>query len=444
MALVDWRALPSDVVVEIFSKLPHQDRLSASVVCKSWRKCLFDASLWHDYLLKVSIYSNEERLKAKYLTETCGKYVRRADINFQSSIPANVEVALYILEVLCVNPNVQYVKLCPASGRLEHQQRSVINRYVDALKALIKCSRKLKGIAFGCIEEIVDNAEEFLSKLCEYHSNTIHYLYLASVKENPENYKILDISPRAFSRFCNLQRLSVDYDYLSSELLENLARANHVPLIRIDIHLHGVWHCRTSIPDSIWQRLCEHSPKLEICLTLLHSRTGVGLLMNILQPSMRLVRYSQYFCSNINVPAINFIAETFARSFQSIVIVDSMEKFQPALYRAPREDPFVMLAWRCENLTDFTLIGYNIAISDLIAVARLRGRQLKQLKVPECCIEYQEEGNLSNDQLDQEVSNWLEQPWSPILDEDLHRALINWQIDAVGVYLPTIFAEQTW
>lgn len=90
------------------------------------------------------------------------------------------------------------------------------------------------------------------------------------------------------------------------------------------------------------------------------------------------------------------------------------------------------------------LLGYNIAVNDLIAVARLRGKQLKQLKVPDCCIEYHEERTMNYRRLTNEVSKWLQQPWGPINNEDLHQALVNWQVDAVGVYMPTIFTEQTW
>lgn len=237
----------------------------------------------------------------------------------------------------------------------------IFNRYVNAMKTLIECSRKLQGIAFGCIEEIIDNADDFLKKLSQYHSKTLRYLYLASVKENPENYKFLNISPLALSDFSCLQKLSLDYDYLCNDLLENLAQPDHTPLVKFDIHIHGIYRERQTVVDGVWRRLCDHSPNLEICLTLLHSPVAANLLTTILQPSMRLVRFSQYFCSTINVSAINFIAETYASSFRSMCIIDSMENFEAEFYHAPEEDPFVMLAWRCEQLTDLTLIGmYNL------------------------------------------------------------------------------------
>ncbi|GAB6018963.1 hypothetical protein CHUAL_000604 [Chamberlinius hualienensis] len=445
--MLDWSKLPSVVVVEILTYLSRKDRLLSSSVCTSWRKCLFCACHWRDFVLRITIDgTTENRLRTKCLVEKIGKFVREVVIYFDSSVPTNVNLTAQVLETIAKNPNLQYVKLCPTSGRLEHTESSAVIRYVDALKTIITKSRKLKGIAFGCVEEIVDNADQFLQLFRKHQSHTLRHLYLASVKENPECYKLLDLSPAMFADFISLQSLSIDYDYLSEDLLENLSRSDHVPLLRLDIHVHGssLNGRKRPISDAVWKKLGDHCPSLEISLTLLHSTQATHQLMDILRPSMRLARFSQYFCATINVTAIYFIAYTFVKSFRSICIIDSMEHFNADLYDAQEEDPFVMLAWRCENLLEFTLIGYKIAMDDLIAIVRLRSAKLKLFKIPDCCIEYSYDSVADYDVLCHEVSDLLDQTWSPIANEDLHPALIDWQTDAVGMYITQIFSQQMW
>jgi len=46
-----------------------------------------------------------------------------------------------------------------------------------------------------------------------------------------------------------------------------------------------------------------------------------------------------------------------------------------------RQDPFVMMAWRCKQLEEIVVHGYLMDPHNLVGIARLRGRQLKRLEV---------------------------------------------------------------
>lgn len=47
----------------------------------------------------------------------------------------------------------------------------------------------------------------------------------------------------------------------------------------------------------------------------------------------------------------------------------------------------VMLCWRCKNLINLTVIGYEITELDIIAMARLRGESLQSFLFAASCIQ---------------------------------------------------------
>ena len=58
---------------------------------------------------------------------------------------------------------------------------------------------------------------------CQYENPNVpslKSLHLASVKTNLEVYGLIDIHATLFQPFKNLQTLSLDYDYLSNQLLQ--------------------------------------------------------------------------------------------------------------------------------------------------------------------------------------------------------------------------------
>jgi len=103
------------------------------------------------------------------------------------------------------------------------------------------------------------------------------------------------------------------------------------------------------------------------------------------------------------------------------------------------ENILVMLAWRCKNLEELTLIGFELSEIDLLAITRLRGDSLKQLLVPDCCIYlmnskmledegyYEEDkvfldyaSNSIHNQVISEIAKPLNRSWTPLNSNDLN------------------------
>lgn len=403
--------------------------------------------------------NSQSRRKAKHLAECCGKFVREAVVEFNSKHIGNVKECLRILKILSRNVNLEKFALRPLSCQVEWPIRDAVDTkdmYLDALEQIIRNSKKLKHISLGCISDLLDHAEEWLPLLAAFQGESMEVLHLSSVKEDPESYGLIDLPLRDLGNLSNLHTLGIDYDYVSVSLFDTLMQKGHAPLERLIIHVHGVEPGHEKIPNHTWQRMVKQNPSLEVTLNLIHSIDGTLALLDILQPAMPVAHLRMFFCQHLNTAAIGFISQHNCNTLQSIHIVDGFcLDYGPNQYvTATQENPFVMLAWRCHNLRHFTLTGYRIDTEDVIAIARLRGTQLKTLDIPRCCLvstEIEERGNMSWSALDaahqrciDEVSKSIGWEWQPIEETELHLAVVDPMADAEAAYLNLLLQDQTW
>lgn len=239
-------------------------------------------------------------------------------------------------------------------------------RFTDSLEAIIKNARRLKHLSVGCLEDLGDHANVLLPLLAEHQSTTLETLHLATVKEDPDSYGLIEMPVSDLHTLCHLQVLGIDYDYVTTELLDGFSTCNRAnKLERLIIHVHGIEHGHEKIANDAWHHLVVTNPTVEVTLNLIHSADGATSLLDILRPALPLAHLRMFFCQLINVAAMNFIARHMAARLRSVHIIDAMLNMMPNSYYAlfdnlSDEDPFVMLAWKCSRLTHFTLIGQSL------------------------------------------------------------------------------------
>ncbi|XP_074649636.1 F-box only protein 33-like [Tubulanus polymorphus] len=451
-----WASLPSIIIVEILSYLTLKDRLSAVSSCKRWRDCLWHPLLWPRITFKLS-RDGSSRSRSKHLAENCGRFIREANIDFSSKTSWDVKECAQLLGILAENRNLLKLSLKPSNCHIEWPERNtqnVLETFHGSIENIIKNSRRLKHVSFGCLEEIVSYSDYVLDLLAEYQSHSLQSLHIASIKEDPDSYSLCDLDYGHFQALANLKYLSIDYDYLTNELLEAFMRDHHVGLEKLIVNVHGIQPTptRNKISNRTWWRSVRYSPKLRVTLNLIHSIDGVHHLLDILQPSMPLAHLRMLFCSEINIPAIDFIAQHNSSTFETLHVIDGFVKGRANVYETNAdEDPFVMLAWKCPLLTKLTMIGYDFAEDDLVAIARLRGPKLSTFELAESCISTMIEqedsdvwvqvGQISQQARD-EISKSLGRNWRPLPDSMLHSAVKDSHADADTAYMKLLLKDQ--
>jgi len=368
-----------------------------------------------------------QKRQSLFRSQLFARTLRHTVLHLNSHSPAALRNGLKILENIKFNDRIQSFTILPTHlnvGWSEDSSSHVLDRYISAIESICLNAKNLEHFALGCIEELLDHADAFLVLLgqrachhqrristpnqtcrsnstvalfddscvtCQYENPNVpslKSLHLASVKTNLEVYGLIDIHATLFQPFKNLQTLSLDYDYLSNQLLQILASPDRSPLRRFDIHIHSYEEETQPILDRCWRNLVLTSPNLQVGIALLHSFEAVENLLLILRPSMPLTHFKSFFCQSINIAAINFMGKHYRSSLKSIHIVDGFVEAMPISYEnlTQTEDPFVMLAWKCCKLESLKILGYEFLDENLIAIARLRGSSLKHLEVPQLCI----------------------------------------------------------
>lgn len=120
--------------------------------------------------------------------------------------------------------------------------KSVIN--------IIKTSNCLEALSLGCTEEPVENIYVILEHLRLHHAKHLTHLSLASIKNNPDYYKVYNIDSSCFNSFIRLSVLTLDYEFVSDTLLKAL---DNGCMQRLVIHIHGWKKTYPGTTNRAWQ-----------------------------------------------------------------------------------------------------------------------------------------------------------------------------------------------
>ncbi|XP_076069822.1 F-box only protein 33 [Oratosquilla oratoria] len=461
-----WNFLPSVILIEILSYLPLSDRISACSTCKSWRPALFHPNFWRK--LAFEFKSNEigQVERSKFLASWGARKLRSCVLHFETISASCLSETDHVLLKLTRNPQVEELVLWPSHCHtfLRGQDRfyyyyqlrnnnnnnnkntiasrclpirrssyQFIESALESIEEVIINSRNLRTLILGCLQDLTDRIDVLLPILGQYQGSSISTLGAASVKYDPNSYALLDITPDHFTPLTNLQVLSLDYDYVNDRLLSVLTH-NH-PLRKFVIHVHGIDQTHRGTTDYMWHRFKQQHPQCSLTVNLIHSYDGVEQLSSgLLHPSMPLTHFRAFFCEWIDLAALREMSSWYAGTLCHLMLVDTLNHSGWGILTHARgeeehdsPDPLVMMAWRCKNLEHLTLYGYSYSGCDVVAIARLRGAGLKELCIPEYCLEVGDSHELAEEEdiesITEDVSAGLGRNWRPQNLMELHQSV---------------------
>uniref|UniRef100_A0A8C3JG10 F-box protein 33 n=1 Tax=Calidris pygmaea TaxID=425635 RepID=A0A8C3JG10_9CHAR len=478
-------SLPSELVVHIFSFLAGPDRLRASAACSHWRECLFYPALWPRLRLSLRV-SPAERPRLEFLMRKCGWFVRELRVQFAAdnypsgggggggvaaAPPAAGEVGAaaaaavvaaagdgeapplcprwldllrtYLELVLCVlssvrnNRNLQKLSLFGDISILQ-QHGSISNTYLGKVdpdgkkikqiqqlfEEILGNSRQLKWLSCGFMLQIVTPTS--LSSLSNPIANTMEHLSLLD-NHIPGNTTL--ITAVELERFVNLRSLALDFCDFTAEMARVLADSNHVPLHRLSLLVHSVSIMHKSLDsmpeDENWKALTRNSTNLRVYIMAFDVKSDD--MLRILKPSIPLERiHFDSYITCVSGAVVDLISRQYDKFLTHFILMNDVIDMSgfPDLSDNRNEDPLVLLAWRCTRLSLLAVHGYTVWAHNLIAIARLRGSDLKVLEVTEESIDF-DQGELADQDVDpvhnliEQVSLGLGRPWHAVMDIEL-------------------------
>ncbi|XP_066550578.1 F-box only protein 33 [Amia ocellicauda] len=460
-------ALPSELIVHIFSFLSARDKLRASAVCSRWRECLFYPTLWTELKLRLGGGSggggagSEESPKLEFLMRKFGSFVRELQLEFapiegylgplhggegrMESSEDDPQFAgrwrdalhTYLDQVLCVlrslrhNRNLQKLSLygdtciLQEDGILDSTHLSQVDQGSKKIKEIqqlfeeiLANSRQLKWLSSAFMLGMV--TPNSLSTMSNSSANSLEHL---SLLDN----QLPSLVPAAeLERLLHLRSLALDFCDFTSEMCRLLAGRDHTPLHRLSLLLNGT--CLSDKPldatpgDDDWKALVRHSANLRVYVMALDVRSQD--LLRVLKPSLPLERiHFDSYSTCASEGTVELISLQYHKTLTHFILMrDLVERDDvgfPDLSDNRNEDPLVLLAWRCTRLSFLVIHGYTVWAHNLIAISRLRGSNLKLLAVSEESIDFDQELFLEEDPVNnliKEVSLGLNRPWHPMMD----------------------------
>ncbi|KAI3367928.1 hypothetical protein L3Q82_026755 [Scortum barcoo] len=466
-------ALPSELIVHIFSFLSDRDKLRASAVCSRWRECLFYPALWTELRLRIGGGSgsgtgsgSEETPRLEFLMRKFGSFVRELQLELApvegclsplSSEPSSARMeqppgpdndpqlserwrdamATYLDQVLFVftsirnNRNLQKLSLygdtcvLQQEGLLDssnlhqiHQGDKKINEIQQLFMELLSNSRQLRWLSCSFMLGLVTPCS--LACLSNPSAETLQHLSLLDHQLGPL------ISPSELDRLSNLNSLALDFSDLTSELCGLLASPRRTPLHRLSLLLNGAAlefkPLEGTATEDDWKALVRVSGNLRVYIMALEVDSSE--LLRVLKPSLPLERlHLDSYSTLVTDATLELISQQYNKTLTHFLLLRDDPDF-PDLSVNRNEDPLVLLAWRCTQLAVLVIHGYTVWSHNLVAISRLRGSSLRVLTVSEESIDFDPDQSVCMEgdpvhNLVKEVSLGLGRVWHPCLDSSL-------------------------
>ncbi|XP_038160863.1 F-box only protein 33 [Cyprinodon tularosa] len=448
-------ALPSELIVHIFSFLSDRDKLRASAVCSRWRECLFYPALWTELRLRIGGFGSEETPKLDFLMRKFGSFVRELQLELapvegnlsperppggpevdQQQLPERWRAAMaaYLEQVLCVftsirnNRNLQRLSLygdtfiLQQEGLLDsanlhqiHQGDKKIKEIQELFMELLSNSRQLRWLSCSFMLGLL--TPRSLARLSNQSAETLQHLSFLDHQQGPL------VSPSELDRLSNLHSLALDFPDFSSELCALLASPRRAPLHRLSLQLNGAAlefkSLESTAREDDWKALVRVSANLRVYIMALEVDSSE--LLRVLKPSLPLERlHLDSYSTLVTDATLELVSQQYNKTLTHFLLLRDGPGF-PDLSVNRNEDPLVLLAWRCTQLAVLVIHGYTVWSHNLVAISRLRGSCLRVLTVSEESIDFDPDQSLYTEgdpvhNLVKEVSLGLGRVWHPCLD----------------------------
>lgn len=262
--------------------------------------------------------------------------------------------------------------------RNDNLNSELLLKVFDAIEKLIATNKAIRQLSLGCLEELLDYLPSLLNKLKnnEHVNQLVESLNLATIKVDPFYYPVHDIKFTWFTSFKNLIKLSIDYDYVSDDFIIQLA-TNCKKLKDLTLNIHGLDEFHPIVNANAWNQFKQNlnqpneTCEVELSINLLHTNESPEELKEIMQNiTIPIASFRAYFAFSSPTTAtdnplkeiMNVMSTQQQFNLRQLTLVDDLRQKDGILtpnttFSSMEENTLVMLAWRCRNLEELTLIG---------------------------------------------------------------------------------------
>ncbi|KAM8819575.1 F-box only protein 39-like [Rhynchonycteris naso] len=271
-----WATLPDVCLQRVFWWLGDMDRSRAALVCRKWSQLMYSADLWRyraiSFSGRPSRFHTPEFVLALWYVKKFGRYLEHLEINFPNPYSAVLTKKFQvIMQGLLSSLGKSNNRLKSLS--IQHLQmdrlvwkNSIRSSFINSLSFFLTKMGKhldylnLKGarltVEQGCyvLNSLSYLKNESMTSELNIEDFFSHHL---TVYSNPQFNKTM-------ATFHNLASLTLNYNCISDELLENLCENNASTLWNINIKCHIHDPHGQVIWGMSWSKLARHTTNLKV------------------------------------------------------------------------------------------------------------------------------------------------------------------------------------
>ncbi|XP_069751664.1 F-box only protein 39-like isoform X2 [Narcine bancroftii] len=272
----NWSELPEITLRQVFRWLGDQDRVRAALVCKCWNHVMHSPALWRSrtftFCGRPSKYRRAEYESAIWYVKKFGRYLENCEIKFtnpyNSLLTRRFQITMRSFLARLGNENnrlksftVQHLEL----DRLVWSS-SVRNAFLKSLNFFLRREcRHLQSFNLRGARLSMEQGFSILNSLIQFRNrNSINELNIEDFFSHHLAIYANPTFPKIIRSFCELTSISINYNCISDDVLDNLCESCYQTLrtMNIKCHIHDphnqvVWGLS-------WSKLAKRATNLKV------------------------------------------------------------------------------------------------------------------------------------------------------------------------------------
>lgn len=271
MDLSDWNVVPDLVLLDVFSRLEDDDRLSMALVCNNWNRLFQSPQLWRT---RKVIFSTEKPFttatKSVGFLKTFGKHLKIltvgfANPNFRNAKQISKAVELFFNRAACIS-DLRLKEFTLQNANMELYWHFILSRkrIISSLCKFLKGLREVTLINFIAAKMSLTDGCRVLESLGRGQAaKTLKTVFIEDMFQayvSPNRHKRYTV---AMTKFRSISWIYTNYDTINSQILKNISKYMGKQFQKLTLTLD--FDVSSYIIQSRdWSDFADHCPNVEV------------------------------------------------------------------------------------------------------------------------------------------------------------------------------------
>ncbi|KAK7008873.1 F-box only protein 39 [Biomphalaria glabrata] len=378
-----WDRLPFPIGVEICRYLNNADRSSMSRVCRAWYNIFKDPSLWRKkQFLLGGPYSKVTSRKTLRFTTMFGSCLQEARIVCYHRTSNTCKIIYETMEKMMDNMTLSKLNRLDIKDleldRFYWKYSSLRDKVTECLVKMFQLQNNLKHVRMELCQFTLTEGAAILNALLQSSGHNVCCLHLLDYFDSFFTLSDQEIFTSIISNFTNLKNLSLNYCYISNELLMNLSVVLKDKLKCLTIRASVIEDHYHVITPWTWKLLNASCPAVKVRLSLLRIADSETIIPMLAQ-GMPLSRFSM--TSEMESAFDAHLSQTLTHLVHNFQLTLEEVNLHFNCLQDSVDNELISIVQQCRNLKTLRVMANaGVVVANAICTALKDRRQLRKVE----------------------------------------------------------------